>query len=135
MSMSDPLANMIAGIKNAQTSKRHKTLEVPYSNLKKSVLSVLKSEGYISDFEVVNVRKNINNLKIVLKTHNNTFALSSISKVSKPGLRVYFDIDEVKSKPHYNGLGIYILSTPKGVMSNRQALLENVGGEVLCKVF
>ena len=100
---------------------------------RREVLSVLKEEGYIRDFQNVKVREGINNIKIDLKYYNGIPVIKKIRRISKPGIRVYSKIKEL-NKP-YGGLGISIISTPKGVMSDQQAKVNNVGGEILCEVF
>ena len=132
MSFNDSLSDMLARIKNAH--KANKTFTSCFkSKLNSNVLNVLKDEGYIRDFHDVELRKGINNIKIDLKYHNGTPVIKRIKRVSKPGIRVYSKINDL-SKP-YGGLGISILSTPKGVMSDQKARDNNVGGEVLCEVF
>ena len=132
MAFNDSLSDMLARIKNAH--KANKTFTSCFkSKLNSNVLNVLKDEGYIRDFHDVELRKGINNIKIDLKYHNGTPVIKRIKRVSKPGIRVYSKINDL-SKP-YGGLGISILSTPKGVMSDQKARDNNVGGEVLCEVF
>ena len=97
------------------------------------VLSFLKDEGYIRDFQDVELRKGISNIKIDLKYYNGTPVIKKIKRVSKPGIRVYSKINDLKKT--FGGLGISILSTPKGVMSDQKARDNNVGGEILCEVF
>lgn len=132
MSMTDPLGDMIARIRNGGMA--HKSyVTVPASNLRASVLDVLKREGYIRNYERVNVRQGIDEFKVELKYHENEMVIKEIERVSTPGRRVY---SKVKDLPKfYNGLGIYVLSTPSGVMSDNEARKANLGGEVLCKVF
>jgi len=123
---------MLARIKNAH--KANKTFTSCYkSKLNSNVLTVLKDEGYIRDFKDIEIRKGINNIKIDLKYHNGTPVIKRIKRISKPGIRVYSKITDL-SKP-YGGLGISIISTPKGVMSDQKARDNNVGGEILCEVF
>ena len=98
-----------------------------------NVLMVLKDEGYIRDFKNIEIRKGISNIQIDLKYFNGTPVIKNIKRVSKPGIRVYSKISDLPKI--YGGLGISILSTPKGVMSDNQARENNVGGEVLCEVF
>ena len=97
------------------------------------MLSVLKNEGYIRDFKNIEERKGVNSIKIDLKYYNGSPVIKKIKRISKPGIRKYSKISEL-SKP-FGGLGISILSTPKGVMSDHEAKKNNVGGEVLCEVF
>ncbi|MEK6733804.1 MAG: 30S ribosomal protein S8 [Pseudomonadota bacterium] len=134
MSHSDPLADMLTRIRNGQAARLTNVL-APYSNLHVAVLQVLKEEGFISSFTKEEVRKNISNLNIRLKYFQDAGVIKSIDRVSKPGKRIYYSIDDLKTKKHFNGLGLVILSTPKGVISDKNAIHHNVGGEVLCKVF
>ena len=132
MSFNDSLADMLARIKNAH--KANKSFTTCFcSKLNSNVLSVLKEEGYIRNFEKLKVREGINNIKIELKYYNGNPVIKKIKRISKPGIRVYSKIKEL-NKP-YGGLGISIISTPKGVMSDQQARANNVGGEILCEVF
>ncbi len=132
MALNDLLSDMLARIKNAHKSNKSFT-SCFGSKLNSNVLSVLKEEGYIRDFKNVKVRQGINNIKIDLKYYNGIPVIKKIRRISKPGIRVYSKIKEL-SKP-YGGLGISIISTPKGVMSDQQAKAKNVGGEILCEVF
>lgn len=132
MSMSDPLGDMLTRIRNAQRAKKSEVVS-PASRLRENVLEVLKKEGYIASYEKSNVRQGIDELKIKLKYHEGTSVITEIYRVSTPGRRVY---SSVKDLPRvYNGLGISIISTPSGVMSDHDARKANVGGEVLCQVF
>mgnify|MGYP006110816067 FL=1 len=132
MAFNDSLSDMLARIKNAH--KANKTFTSCYkSKLNSNVLSVLKDEGYIRDFQDIELRAGINNIKIDLKYYNGTPVIKKIKRVSKPGIRVYSKIDDLPKA--YGGLGISILSTSKGVMSDQKARDNNVGGEVLCEVF
>ena len=132
MAFNDSLSDMLARIKNAHKAKKSFT-SCFSSKLNSNVLSVLKEEGYIRDFQNVKVREGINNIKIDLKYYQGIPVIKKIRRISKPGIRVYSKIKEL-NKP-YGGLGISIISTPKGVMSDRQAKVNNVGGEILCEVF
>ena len=132
MSMSDPLGDMLARIKNAQRAKKSDVVS-PASRLRENVLEVLKREGYIAGYEKTNVRPGIEELSIQLKYYEGSAVITEIYRVSTPGRRVY---SSVKDLPRvYNGLGISIISTPMGVMSDNEARKANVGGEVLCQVF
>ena len=132
MAFNDSLSDMLARIKNAH--KANKTFTSCYkSKLNMNVLSVLKDEGYIRDYKDVPLRKGIENIKIDLKYYNGIPVIKKIKRISKPGIRVYSKINELPKS--YGGLGISILSTPKGVMSDQKARDNNVGGEVLCEVF
>ncbi len=132
MAFNDALSDMLARIKNAHKARKSVTLCFK-SKLNINVLSVLKDEGYIRDFKDVEIRKGINSIQIDLKYYNGTPVIKKIKRVSKPGIRVYSKISDLPKI--YGGLGISILSTPKGVMSDNQARKNNVGGEVLCEVF
>ena len=132
MAFNDSLSDMLARIKNAH--KANKTFTSCYkSKLNLNVFSVLKDEGYIRDFQDVEIRKGISNIKIDLKYYNGTPVIKKIKRISKPGIRVYSKINDLRKS--YGGLGISILSTPKGVMSDQKARDKNVGGEILCEVF
>ena len=132
MAFNDSLSDMLARIKNAH--KANKAFTSCYkSKLNMNVLSVLKDEGYIRDFQDVELRKGINNIKIDLKYYNGTPVIKRIKRISKPGIRVYSKINDLQKS--FGGLGISILSTPKGVMSDQKARDNNVGGEILCEVF
>ena len=132
MAFNDSLSDMLARIKNAH--KANKAFTSCYkSKLNMNVLSVLKDEGYIRDFQDVELRKGINNIKIDLKYYNGTPVIKRIKRISKPGNRVYSKINDLQKS--YGGLGISILSTPKGVMSDQKARDNNVSGEILCEVF
>lgn len=132
MTMSDPLADMLTRIRNGQKSKLVSVL-CPFSKLKESLLKVLKNEGYILDYQVID-NGSFKDLEVFLKFSKiGQGVINEIQRVSKPGRRVASSISDLL--PHYNGLGIYILSTSKGVISDQEARKLNVGGEILCKVF
>jgi small subunit ribosomal protein S8 len=131
MSLSDPIGDMIARIKNAQ-SRNHKKVQLPSSKFKVKIAEVLKSEGYIIDYKV-SQESNKPYLEISLKYHSGNPVISSIQRVSKPGRRIF---SRAESLPKINnGLGIAIISTPKGVMTDIDARKQKVGGEIICKVF
>ena len=132
MSMSDPLGDMLTRIRNGQ-SARKTVVSSPSSRFRTNVLEVLKREGYIRNYSSVDVRPGIKELKIELKYHDGVPVISEIQRVSRPGRRVYYGIRDLPRV--YNGLGIAILSTPRGVLSDSEARTANVGGEVLCHVF
>jgi small subunit ribosomal protein S8 len=132
MALNDPLGDMITRIRNAQMRSKAK-VSTPGSRLRVSVLDVLKSEGYIRGYSTVERSNGRTELEIELKYFDGEPVIREISRVSKPGRRVY---SSVKTLPRINnGLGIAILSTPKGVMADHDARDANVGGEVLCTVF
>lgn len=130
--MSDPLGDMLTRIRNAQRAQKVSVIS-PASKLRANVLEVLRREGYIRGFSREELTPGIAELKIELKYHEGRPVIREISRVSKPGRRVYSKIKDLPKV--YNGLGISILSTPKGVMSDTEARAANIGGEVLCRVF
>jgi small subunit ribosomal protein S8 len=128
MSLSDPLGDMLTRIRNGQKAGKA-TIVSPASKLRAGVLDVLKREGYIRGYQ----QSGAIELKIELKYHEGHPAIREISRVSRPGRRVYSKVAELPRV--YNSLGISILSTPRGVMSDNEARAANVGGEILCRVF
>ncbi len=132
MSLNDPVGDLITRIRNAQMRNRSK-VSTPGSKLRARVLDVLKSEGYIRGYSTVEYDNGRTEFEIELKYFDGTPVIRDISRVSKPGRRVYAS---VKALPRVNnGLGMAILSTPKGVMADHDAREHNVGGEILCTVF
>ena len=132
MNLNDPIGDMITRIRNAQSRTKPK-VSTPGSNLRKSVLDVLKSEGYIRDYSTLERSDGRTEFEIELKYFDGAPVIRAIERVSKPGRRVYAS---VKNLPRVNnGLGVAILSTPKGVMADHAAREANVGGEILCRVF
>lgn len=132
MTMSDPLGDMLTRIRNGQRAQL-KVVQSPASKLRANVLDVLKREGYIRDFQVVTLEDGKSEINVELKYFDNNPVIKVVKRVSKPGKRVYSSIKDLPLI--YNGLGISILSTPQGVMSDKEARAANVGGEVLCQVF
>lgn len=132
MSISDPLGDMLTRIRNAQRAKKLE-VKTPASRLRENVLEVLKKEGYILGYDKKNVKPGIDELNIKLKYHEGTSVITEIYRVSTPGRRVYASAKDLPRV--YNGLGISIISTSHGVMSDHDARKTNVGGEVLCQVF
>ncbi len=132
MSFSDPLGDMLTRIRNGQKARKS-SITSPASQLRTNVLEVLKQEGYIRAYSCEKVAEGISQLKIELKYFENQPVIRNLDRVSKPGRRVYAKIKDLK--PINNGLGIVVLSTPKGVLSDGKARELNVGGEVLCSVF
>lgn len=130
--MTDPLGDMLTRIRNGQMARKS-TVAAPASRLRANVLEVLKREGFIRGYSESPVRPGISELTIELKYHEGQPVIREISRVSKPGRRVYSKIKDLPKVS--NGLGISILSTPRGVMSDAEARVANVGGEVLCQVF
>ena len=132
MSMNDPLGDMLTRIRNAYGRRKSK-VSTPASKLRARVLDVLKAEGYIRDYSQTDFGNGKSEIEIELKYAEGSPVIREISRVSKPGRRVYV---AAKSIPQVaNGLGISILSTPKGVMADHEAREQNVGGEVLCQIF
>jgi small subunit ribosomal protein S8 len=132
VSLTDPIGDLLTRIRNGQQAGKS-SISAPASKLRENVLGVLEREGYIRGFTRVNHREGIDSLKIELKYNEGEPVISQIMRVSKPGRRVYAKIKDLPKV--YNGLGISILSTPRGVMSDHEARQANVGGEVLCQVF
>jgi small subunit ribosomal protein S8 len=131
MSLTDPVADFLARIRNAIRA-RHQKLDVPASKLKAEIARILKEEGYISNFKTQEEEgKQI--LRVYLKYAGTEAAIRDLARISRPGCRVYIGRDEIKRVQ--GGLGISILTTPKGVMTGRQARREGVGGELLCEVW
>jgi small subunit ribosomal protein S8 len=132
MSLSDPIGDMIARIKNAQV-RNHKKIELPSSNFKVKIADVLKNEGFIIDYKVNKKETNKADLMINLKYNSGSPVISTIERISKPGRRIF---SSAESMPKINnGLGIAIISTPKGVMTDQDARKQKLGGEIICKVF
>ena len=132
MQLSDPLGDLVTRIRNGQRAGKN-TIVSPASKLRTNVLEVLKREGYIRGYSAGMVRTGVETLTVELKYHDGQPVIRRIDRVSTPGRRVY---SKIKDLPRvYNGLGISILSTPRGVMSDAEARAANVGGEVLCRVF
>jgi small subunit ribosomal protein S8 len=132
MAMNDPVGDMLTRIRNAQMRRRPK-VSTPASTLRARVLDVLTEEGYIRGYARVQLKGSEPEFEIELKYYNGQPAIREIERVSKPGRRVYSPVKDLKNVR--NGLGVAILSTPKGVMSDSRAREENVGGEIICNVF
>ncbi|MCL2074940.1 MAG: 30S ribosomal protein S8 [Betaproteobacteria bacterium] len=131
MAMSDPIADMLTRIRNAQLAEKS-AVAMPASKLKAAIAAVLKAEGYVDDFAVKTLPGNKATLEIVLKYYAGRPVIERIERVSRPGLRIYKGFDDIPRV--MNGLGIAIVSTPRGVMTDRSARASRVGGEVLCLV-
>ena len=131
MQMSDVIADMLTRIRNANSAK-HETVDVPASNMKKSIEDILVAEGFVKGYEIVEDGKQ-GIIRITLKYKNKQRVLQGLKRVSKPGLRVYSNCEDMPKV--MNGLGIAIVSTPKGIMTDTQARKENVGGEILAFVW
>ena len=133
MSLADPIGDMLTRIRNGQMRSLNK-IEIPYSNFRLKILDVLKKEGYIINFKTdINKKTNIKSLQVDLKYYEGQPVIREIKRISKPGRRVY---SKATSIPKIlNGLGLAILSTSKGVMSDADAIKNNLGGEIICRVF
>ena len=132
MALSDPLGDMLTRIRNGQRAGQA-VVNSPASKLRANVLEVLKREGYIRGYQMHERDGGKNELSIELKYYEGEGLIRTIQRISKPGRRVYTGVSDLK--PHRNGLGISILSTPSGVLSDHEARSQNVGGEVLCQIF
>ena len=132
MALSDPIGDMLTRIRNAQMRRRD-TVSTPASTLRGRVLEVLKSEGFIRGYTEGKADNGIAEYEIELKYSDNAPVIRTIERVSRPGRRVYASVRNIPSVA--NGLGVSILSTPKGVMADHEAKSQNLGGEVLCRVF
>ena len=132
MSLTDPISDMIARIINAQLRTLN-TVSIPNSKFRARILDVLKEEGYISDYKPSSKEKNNKFLLVDLKYHNGIPVIKEISRVSKPGRRIYSKAESIPKIQ--NGLGIAIVSTSKGIMTDNDARLKKIGGEIICKVF
>ncbi len=131
MQMSDVIADMLTRIRNANSAK-HEKVDVPASNVKKAIADILVSEGFISGYEIIEDGKQ-GIIRITLKYKNKQRVIQGLKRVSKPGLRVYSNCEDMPKV--MNGLGIAIVSTPKGIMTDKQARKLNVGGEVIAFVW
>ena len=132
MTFTDPIGDMFARIRNGQL-RSLSSIIIPSSNFRKNILEILKTEGYIKDFFIEKSENNKTSLKISLKYYEGGPVIKEIKRISKPGRRVYSRASSIPKV--MNGLGLAILSTPKGVMSDVEARKNNVGGEIICKVF
>ena len=132
MTLVDPIGDMLTRIRNGQMRSLNK-IKIPFSNFRLKILEVLKKEGYIIDFNIDNGKKKIKFLSVDLKYYEGQPVIKEIKRVSKPGRRVYSKATSIPKV--LNGLGLAILSTSKGVMSDADAMKNNLGGEIICKVF
>ena len=132
MSYTDPIADMITRIRNAQLRKLS-SVSIPNSKLRSKILDVLKDEGYISAYKISSENQNTKSLIVDLKYNNGMPVIREISRVSKPGRRIYAKADSIPIIQ--NGLGLAIVSTSKGIMSDNDAKNQNIGGEIICRVF
>ena len=132
MNLVDPIGDMLTRIRNGQMRSLNK-INIPFSNFRLKILEVLKKEGYIIDFYLQDTKEKTKSILVVLKYYEGQPVIKEIKRISKPGRRVYsraVSIPKIK-----NGLGVAILSTSKGVMSDAEAVKNNLGGEIICRVF
>ena len=132
MSFVDPIGDMISRIRNGQM-RSLKKVKIPASNFRERILDVLKKEGFISNFTTLKIENNIRNFSVDLKYNEGHPVIKEIKRVSRPGRRIYASASSIPKIQ--SGLGIAIVSTPKGVMTDAEARQQKVGGEVICKVF
>lgn len=132
MQISDVIADMLTRIRNANNAK-HETVDVPASNMKKAIADILTEEGYIKGYQIVEGNGNQGTIRITLKYNGKQKVIQGLRRVSKPGLRIYSNCEDMPRV--MNGLGIAIISTSKGIMTDKKARKENVGGEVLAFVW
>ena len=132
MSFVDPIGDMITRIRNAQL-RALSNVTIPSSNFRSKILDVLKQEGYISNYKLLTDAKNKTSLLVDLKYHNGLPVIKEIKRVSRPGRRIYAKADSIARIQ--NGLGLAIVSTSKGIMSDSDARTKNIGGEIICRVF
>ena len=132
MTLVDPIGDMLTRIRNGQMRSLNK-INIPFSNFRLKILEVLKKEGYIIDFNTDNGKQKIKFLSVDLKYYEGQPVIKEIKRVSKPGRRIYSKATSIPKV--LNGLGLAILSTSKGVMSDTDAIKNNLGGEIICKVF
>ena len=130
MNTTDPIADMLTRIRNANAQK-HATVDVPYSKEKEAIANILVSEGFVESMDII--EDNHKTIRITLKYANNSKVLQGLKRISKPGLRIYANVEDLPRV--LNGLGIAIISTSKGIMTDKAARKENVGGEVLAYIW
>ena len=132
MTLVDPIGDMLTRIRNGQMRSLNK-INIPFSNFRLKILEVLKKEGYIVDFNTDNAKQKIKFLSVDLKYYEGQPVIKEIKRVSKPGRRIYAKADSIPKIQ--NGLGLAILSTSKGIMTDSEARNQNVGGEIICRIF
>ena len=132
MNFTDPIGDMLTRIRNAQMRALH-NVKIPSSKFRAKILEVLKQEGYISNYKIINDAKHANSLLVDLKYNNGLPVIKEIKRISKPGRRIYAKAANISRIQ--NGLGLAIVSTSKGIMSDNDARDKNIGGEIICKVF
>ena len=132
MVLTDTIADMLTTIRNGLLVQKEK-VQTPFSKVKSNILKVLTEEGYIKDYKIINETRAIKKIEIILSYIDGHPSIKKISKVSKPGRKVYTKIKKLPS--YYNGYGVTIVSTSKGIMTDKKARRSNLGGEILCQVF
>mgnify|MGYP001348070876 CR=1 FL=1 len=132
MSFTDPIGDMITRIRNAQMRLLNK-VQIPSSKFRVKILEVLKQEGYISDYKILSDTKNKNTISVDLKYNNGLPVIKEIKRISKPGRRIYAKATSIPKIQ--NGLGLAIVSTSKGIMTDNDARNQNIGGEIICRIF
>ena len=132
MAFVDPIGDMITRIRNAQMRLLN-NVKIPGSRFRVKILAVLKREGYISDYKIINDSKNLGSLSVDLKYNNGSPVIKEINRVSKPGRRIYAKASSIPKIQ--NGLGVAIVSTSKGIMTDDEARNKKIGGEIICRVF
>ena len=132
MTLADPIGDMLTRIRNGQMRSLNK-IEIPFSNFRLKILEVLKKEGYIINFNINDGKNKIKSILVDLKYYEGQPVIKEIKRISKPGRRVYSRADSIPRV--LNGLGLAILSTSKGVMSDTEAVKNNLGGEIICRIF
>ena len=132
MNLADPIGDMLTRIRNGQMRSLNK-IEIPFSNFRLKILEVLKKEGYIVNFNIADGKNKIKSILVDLKYYEGQPVIKEIKRISKPGRRVYSRADSIPRV--LNGLGLAILSTSKGVMSDAEAVKNNLGGEIICRIF
>ncbi|HMU42707.1 MAG TPA: 30S ribosomal protein S8 [Ignavibacteriaceae bacterium] len=131
MAVTDPISDLLTRIRNASRAK-HLRVDIPSSNMKKQLVSILKEQNFVEDFtEIEDTKQNI--LRVVLKYRNGVPAISGLRRVSTPGLRIYKNADKLPRV--YNGLGVAVISTSKGLLTDKQAKTQAIGGEVVCYIW
>ncbi len=131
MNITDPIADMLTRIRNAN-SQRHETVDVPYSKVKKAIADILVNEGFVVSYEIVESGAQ-GLIRVTLKYENKTRVIQGLKRISKPGLRIYAEVENLPRV--LNGLGIAIISTSKGIITDKEARKLNVGGEVLAYIW
>ena len=131
MAVTDPIADFLTRIRNASKARKIR-VDIPASNMKKSLAEILKSQNFIKDYSVVEDNKQ-NIIRVELKYSNGSPAISGLKRISKPGLRVYKNSNDIPRV--LNGLGVAVISTPKGLLTDRDARTQSVGGEIVCYIW